>query len=54
MMNNCLIARASFSDVVFKKVDLTNTSFKHSKFTNVKFIECILSETVFEDVWGRE
>lgn len=37
-----------------KNVDLTNTSFKYSKFENVKFVECILKETIFENVYGWE
>lgn len=43
-----------FSNVIFKNVDLTDTRFSRSKFDNVKFIECVLNKTTFEDVFGIE
>ena len=38
------IFRANFSNVIFKNVDLTETYFNHTKFENVKFINCILND----------
>ena len=53
-MSNDFFARSSFSNVVFKNVNLANTSFIHSRFKNVKFVECILYNTIFDNVCGME
>lgn len=54
LMKNCFIARATFSNIIFKNTDLTDANFNYSKFSNVKFINCILNGTKFENTLGFE
>ena len=48
------IFRANFSNVIFKNVDLTETYFNHTKFENVKFINCILNDENFMEDEGLD
>lgn len=54
LMKDCFIARANFSNIVFKNADLTDANFNYSKFSNVKFINCILDGTKFENTVGLD